>query len=289
MAARGVFFLGDQPQQSMHGALEISNLGVSFNLGRTDENRVLQGFELSVQPGEVVGLVGESGSGKTVLALSILGLLPLTATVFSGSIEWNGRNLLALQASELRTVRGKEIAMIFQDPQACLNPVFSVGTQLMWLLRMHRGLRGKAARAEAIALLEAVQLRDPQRCFAAYAHHLSGGMAQRVMIAMALACKPALLIADEPTSALDVTTQAEILQLILRAKRETGMSLLLISHDLALVARLADRVAVLNNGCVIECGLAADVLRYPRHPYTQRLVEAARLHSLDGSRVADTT
>jgi len=289
MAGTRVLFLGDQPQQSMHGALEISNLGVSFNLGGTDENRVLQGFELSVQPGEVVGLVGESGSGKTVLALSILGLLPLTATVFSGSIEWNGRNLLALQASELRTVRGKEIAMIFQDPQACLNPVFSVGTQLMWLLRMHRGLRGKAARAEAIALLEAVQLRDPQRCFAAYAHHLSGGMAQRVMIAMALACKPALLIADEPTSALDVTTQAEILQLILRAKRETGMSLLLISHDLALVARLADRVAVLNNGCVIECGLAADVLRYPRHPYTQRLVEAARLHSLDGSRVADTT
>lgn len=261
----------------MYGTLDVKSLGVSFNQGTTDENRVLSDVCFSIKPGEVVGLVGESGSGKTVFGLSILGLLSSNARIFSGSIQWSGRELLTLSSSELRSVRGKEIVMIFQDPQSSLNPVFSVGTQLMWLLKLHRGLCGKAAKRDALAFLRLVHLSDPERCFAAFAHQLSGGMAQRVMIAMALVCKPSLLIADEPTSGLDVITQAEILRLLMSAKEETGMSVLLISHDLILVAGLADRIAVLQNGCIVECGPTVDVLCRPSHPYTQRLTKAARL------------
>lgn len=255
--------------------LQIEGLTLDFDVGKPTEHRALNDLTLSIGKGEVLGLVGESGSGKTVMAHTILGLLPSNGRIQTGRINWLGRNLITLSERELQQVRGKEIAMIFQDPQVSLNPVYRVGRQIEWVLKLHRGLTGSDAKSEVLRLFDAVQLRDPERCCRSFPHQLSGGMCQRVMIAMALACRPKLLIADEPTSALDVTTQAEILNLLRDVRRKFAMSLLFISHDVRAVSALCDRVAVMLRGNIIESGPAARIFQSPQHPYTQGLVNAA--------------
>ncbi len=257
--------------------LSVEGLSVDFDADKPAAHRALNLVDLSLDKGEAVGLVGESGSGKTVLAHSILGLLPRNGRVSSGRILWNGSNLVDLPEPQLRKLRGKEIAMIFQDPQASLNPVYPVGKQIEWVLKLHRNLAGSKAKAEVLGLLESVQLRDPDRCYRSYAHELSGGMSQRVCVAMALACRPKLLIADEPTSALDVTIQAELADLLQQVTREFSIGMLFITHDLALAGHLCQRVYVMRAGDVVESGRTEDVFTSPRDSYTRRLIESIML------------
>ncbi len=233
---------------------------------------ILSAVDLELARGEVLGVVGESGSGKSMLALSIMGLLPDPIVVRSGQIFLQGQDLRALPASAMRQLRGKDIAMIFQEPMTSLNPVMRVGQQIGEVLRWHLALQGAAARAEAIALLQRVEMPDPQRQIDAYPFELSGGMRQRVMIAMALAGRPKLLIADEPTTALDVTIQAQILDLVRKLQKDSGMSVLLITHDLGVIAEMSDRVAVMYAGRVVESGSALDIFDRPAHPYTRGLL-----------------
>ncbi len=256
--------------------LSLRDLSVAFNAGKAGEHRVLNQVSLDIAPGEVVGLVGESGSGKTVLSHTILGLLPRNGNVTSGSIEFGGRNLLQLPESSLRKIRGKEIAMIFQDPQASLNPVYPVGRQMEWILKLHRGIVAAEAKAEVLSLFESVKLRDPERCIRAYPHELSGGMCQRVMIAMALAGRPRLLIADEPTSALDVSVAVEIVKLLSRLSKELGLSILIITHDLNVAARLSDRLAVFDQGRAVEVLPSKHFLSRAQHPSSRILIEASQ-------------
>jgi len=259
-----------------HKLLVIKDLRVVFNLGRPTAHCALNGASLSIGDGEVVGLVGESGSGKTVMAHSILGLLPTTGTITGGRIRWQGTDLLALPESEMRHIRGGEIAMIFQDPQASLNPVYPVGQQIEWTLKRHRGLRVNAAKAEVLGLFEAVQLRDPERCYQSYPHELSGGMCQRIMIAMAISGHPKLLIADEPTSALDVSVAAEIVGLLANLRKTFGLSILMITHDLSVATRLADRIAVLDQGGIVEDVLSGRFLLQSEHAASRKLIDASR-------------
>jgi len=238
----------------------------------TDGPEILSGVDIGLNSGEVLGVVGESGSGKSMLALSIMGLLPRPITVRGGEILLQGRSLLQLPAHELRGLRGKDMAMIFQEPMTSLNPVMRVGQQISEVLRWHRSMQGEAARQEGIALLKRVEMPDPQRQIDAYPHELSGGMRQRVMIAIALAGRPKLLIADEPTTALDVTIQAQILELIRHIQRDEGMSVLLITHDLGVIAEMCDRVAVMYAGRVVEQGAVLDIFDRPAHPYTKGLL-----------------
>ncbi len=233
---------------------------------------ILSAVYLSLRSGEVLGVVGESGSGKSMLALSIMGLLPQPIVARGGQILLQGSDLLALPGAQMRALRGKDIAMIFQEPMTSLNPVMRVGQQIGEVLRWHLGLRGEAARTEGIALLGRVEMPDPQRQIDAYPHELSGGMRQRVMIAMALAGRPKLLIADEPTTALDVTIQAQILDLVRKLQRDSGMSVLLITHDLGVIAEMSDRVAVMYAGRVVEFGSVLDIFDRPAHPYTRGLL-----------------
>lgn len=233
---------------------------------------ILSAVDISLNTGEVLGVVGESGSGKSMLALSVMGLLPPPITVRGGQIFLQGQNLLQLPAQALRALRGKDMAMIFQEPMTSLNPVMRVGQQIGEVLRWHRSLQGEAARRESIALLQRVEMPDPQRQINAYPHELSGGMRQRVMIAIALAGRPRLLIADEPTTALDVTIQAQILELIRKIQRDDGMSVLLITHDLGVIAEMCDRVAVMYAGRVVEQGTVLDIFDRPAHPYTRGLL-----------------
>ena len=237
-----------------------------------DGPEILSAVDISLKSGEVLGVVGESGSGKSMLALSIMGLLPRPITVRSGDILLQDRNLLQLPAQELRALRGKDMAMIFQEPMTSLNPVMRVGQQIGEVLRWHRSMQGEAARQEGIALLKRVEMPDPLRQIDAYPHELSGGMRQRVMIAIALAGRPKLLIADEPTTALDVTIQAQILELIRNIQRDDGMSVLLITHDLGVIAEMCDRVAVMYAGRVVEQGAVLDIFDRPAHPYTRGLL-----------------
>jgi len=234
--------------------------GVSFELGR----------------GATLGVVGESGSGKTMTALSILRLLPAGAgRIESGAIEFDGRDLLSLPEREMRALRGKRIAMVFQEPMTSLNPVYSIARQIGEVLWLHEGMDHKGARARSIELLRVVGIPDAERRVDSYPHELSGGMRQRVMIAMAIACSPELLIADEPTTALDVTIQAQILELLLRLRRELGMAVLLITHDLGVVAEFAEEVLVMYAGTVVERAHAKDLFTAPQHPYTQGLLASA--------------
>ena len=244
---------------------------VTTRLG-TGGPEILSAVDISLNSGEVLGVVGESGSGKSMLALSIMGLLPQPIAVSGGEILLQGRNLLQLQAQELRALRGKDMAMIFQEPMTSLNPVMRVGQQIGEVLRWHRSMQGEAARQEGIALLKRVEMPDPQRQIDAYPHELSGGMRQRVMIAIALAGRPKLLIADEPTTAMDVTIQAQILELIRNIQRDDGMSVLLITHDLGVIAEMCDRVAVMYAGRVVEQGAVLDIFDRPAHPYTRGLL-----------------
>ena len=249
--------------------LDVS--GLSTGIG-TRGPEILSDVSLQLRAGEVLGVVGESGSGKSMLALSIMGLLPHPVLARAGRILLQGQDLLALPAQRLRALRGKDMAMIFQEPMTSLNPVMRVGQQIGEVLRWHLALQGAAAREEGIALLRRVEMPDPQRQIDAYPHELSGGMRQRVMIAMALAGRPRLLIADEPTTALDVTIQAQILDLVRKLQRENGMSVLLITHDLGVIAEMCDRVAVMYAGRVVEAGTVLDIFDRPAHPYTRGLL-----------------
>ncbi|MCK1385018.1 ABC transporter ATP-binding protein [Bradyrhizobium sp. 21] len=256
--------------------VSIRDLSVAFN-----GVPVLRGVALSLQKGEALGLVGESGSGKSVTWLAALGLLPRHAKI-SGSVLLDGREILAAPASELDHVRGGRVAMIFQDPASALNPVLSIRKQLCEALALHRDLTGDAVKAEARRLLDLVGIPDAARRLSAYPHEFSGGQVQRIMIAMALAGNPDLLIADEPTTALDATIQAQILELLSSIRRETGMAMVLISHDLGVVAENCDRVAVMYAGRIVEEAPAHQLFADPVHPYAQGLIGA--LPPLDGPR-----
>jgi peptide/nickel transport system ATP-binding protein len=258
----------------------LRGLTVDFERGGR-LSRAVDGVDLEIAPGEALGIVGESGSGKSVTWLAALGLLPAKACV-AGSVRLGKQELIGVPAHVLEDVRGKRIAMIFQDPSSCLNPVHRIGWQLVEALRLHRGLQGKAAEAEALRLLDQVGIADARRRLQDYPHLLSGGLNQRVMIAMALAGQPDLLVADEPTTALDATIQAQILALLGSIRRDTGMALVLISHDLGVVAENVDRVAVMYAGRLVEEAPGADLFGAARHPYTQGLLAA--LPSLTGPR-----
>jgi peptide/nickel transport system ATP-binding protein len=255
--------------------LSIHNLRVNFRLDKQTNFEAVKGISFDVPQNATVALVGESGSGKSVTSLSILGLLPKeNATVLAGSeIIYGGRNLVALPQSELQALRGKDISMIFQEPMTSLNPVFTVGFQLVESLRLHLGLSPSAARKRAIELLAEVGIPDPAFKINAYPSQMSGGQQQRVMIAMAIACEPKLLIADEPTTALDVTIQKQILDLIAELQRKHRMSVLFITHDLAVVGEIADHVVVMRNGEIREQGPAKDVFENPQDPYTKALLQ----------------
>ncbi len=263
--------------------LRIENLSVTYP-GPADPVHAVREFSLSVRRGECVGIVGESGAGKTQALLAVAGLLPADAQV-RGSARVEGRELVGAGTRELNEVRGTRLAMIFQDPMTSLTPHMRVGEQIGEPLRAHRGLRRREARKRALALLERVHVNDARRRLDAWPHELSGGMRQRVMIAMALACEPALLVADEPTTALDVTIQAQILALLAALKRDSRTGMVLITHDFGVVAGLADRVAVMSAGRIVEVGPVRTVLRSPQHPYTRSLLEAMpRLGPLEAAR-----
>jgi oligopeptide/dipeptide ABC transporter ATP-binding protein len=264
--------------------LRVEDLRVRFQ-SRLRTATALDGVSLEVGTGEVVALVGETGCGKTVTALSILRLLPPSATV-AGRVTFRGRDLLTLKEAEMRAVRGAEISMVFQNPATALNPVFSIGSQLRQVIQAHLVLDRKAVDARMEEVLRSVGLPEVDRVLRAYPHQMSGGMLQRAMLAMSLACRPALLIADEPTTALDVTIAAQILRLIRRLQEEQGFSVLFVTHDLGIVRRVSDRVVVLYAGRVAEVARTADLLRDPWHPYAQGLLAAVPRGSARGSQLA---
>jgi peptide/nickel transport system ATP-binding protein/oligopeptide transport system ATP-binding protein len=273
---------------SVPALLEIRDLRVSF-AGEGGELPAVRGVSLRVGRGETLALVGESGCGKSVTALALMRLLDPNARV-SGSLRFRGEELAALDDAGMRRIRGAEIGMIFQEPMTSLNPVFRIGDQIGEVLELHRGLDRAAARGAAIELLTRVRIPDPERRAEQFPHELSGGMKQRVMIAMALACDPALLIADEPTTALDVTIQAQILELLRALRQDAGMAILLITHDLGVVAQFADRVAVMYAGEIVEEGAVRELFRRPLHPYTRALLRAlprpgrrGRLDAIEGT------
>ncbi len=233
----------------------------------------VDGIDLVVAPGEVVGLAGESGSGKTLTALSLFGLLPHGSHT-EGRLEVGGRDVLSMSPKALRSLRGDEVSMVFQDPMTSLHPMLTIGRQVTEHLRHHHGTSRRAARARAVDLLGQVRIPDPDRALGAYPHQLSGGMRQRAAIAIALACSPSLLVADEPTTALDVTVQAGILRLLDRLRREEGLSILLITHDLGVMGALTDRLAVMYAGRIVETGSTRALLSAPRHPYTRGLLDS---------------
>src|SRR5277367_8453 len=253
--------------------LEVENLQTHF---RTPDgiNRAVDGVSFHVDEGETLAIVGESGCGKSVTAMSLMRLIPEPPGKIAGSVRFRGEDLLKLSDREMRAIRGNDISMIFQEPMTSLNPVLTVGRQIGETLRLHQGLGREAAEARAVELLTLVGIPEPARRVREYPHQLSGGMRQRVMIAISLACSPKLLIADEPTTALDVTIQAQILQLMLDLKRRVGAAVILITHDLGVVAEVAERVMVMYAGRKVEEAPVAELFRSPRHPYTQGLLGA---------------
>ncbi len=253
--------------------LEVSDLRTYFTTD-TGVARAVDGVSFQIGVGETLGIVGESGCGKTVTALSVLGLIPTPpGEIMSGSsIRFKDEELLEVKPARLREIRGNAISMIFQEPMTSLNPVLTVGHQIEEVLRLHRGLSKRDARAAGVAFLAEVGIPEPDQRFDAYPHQMSGGMLQRVMIAIALSCEPRLLIADEPTTALDVTIQAQILDLLVSLQRQHGMALLLITHDLGVIAEVCDRVVVMYGGQIVETGPTEEILTRPEHPYTQGLL-----------------
>jgi oligopeptide/dipeptide ABC transporter ATP-binding protein len=251
--------------------LEVKGLRTSFYT-RDGVVRAVDGIDFHVDRGEIMGLVGESGCGKSVTSLSIMRLVAKPGRVEAGQVLFDGQDLLTLSGDQMRRIRGERISMIFQQPQSSLNPVWDVGRQIAEVLEIHRGMRRGPARQRALELLRMVGIPDPARRLDAYPHEMSGGMAQRVMIAMALACEPELLIADEPTTALDVTIQAQILDLMRNLRDETGTAIILITHDLGVVAEMCDRVAVMYAGEIVEHTDVTTLFRRPLHPYTRGLI-----------------
>jgi len=253
----------------MSAVLEIDNLHVAIGAAN-----VLRGVSLRVEAGEVRGLVGESGAGKSMVGRTIFGLLPAKAAIRAGQVQFEGRDLLAMPDKERRGLLGRRIALIPQDPMTSLNPVRRIGAQMVALLQLHLGLSKRAALDRAADLLAEVAVRDPARVLQLYPHELSGGMRQRVLIAMAFACDPALVIADEPTTALDVTVQRQVLQLVERMRQRHGAAILFVTHDLGVVAKICRSMTVLHAGRVLEDGPTADVLVKPHHAYTRALLAA---------------
>ena len=271
--------------------LEVEDLSVAFDT-RRGVVQGLRGVNLFIGRGETLALVGESGSGKSVTAQAVMGLIDAPGRIASGDIRWKGHSLLTPEgARAARDIRGKEIALIFQDPMTSLNPLIKIGAQIGEVLRRHLGMSTAQAHARTLELLEAVGIPAPPRRASQYPHELSGGMRQRVMIAMAIACEPQLLIADEPTTALDVTIQAQVLELLAGLQESLNLSVILITHDLGVVAGLCQRVAVMYAGRIVETGLADDIFERPAHPYTQGLIRSTprlddrheRLIAIDGA------
>ena len=269
--------------------LDVKELSVHFGDKKTPFKAVDR-ISYQVAQGEVLGIVGESGSGKSVSSLAIMGLIDHPGRVSAESLQFENTNLLTLESKAKRQLIGADVAMIFQDPMTSLNPAYTVGFQIMEALQTHEGGTKKARKDRTLELLRLVGIPDPESRIDVYPHQLSGGMSQRVMIAMAIACRPKLLIADEPTTALDVTIQAQIMELLLELQKKECMSLILITHDLALVAEAADRIIVMYAGQIVEEGTAKDIFREPKHPYTQALLRSlpefaegkSRLASLQG-------
>lgn len=269
--------------------LDIQNLSVEFG-AKGKGFRAVDTLDVQLDQGEVLGIVGESGSGKSVSMMAMMGLLAGQGRVNADKLFFDGKNLLTISDRARRQILGKDMAMIFQDPMTSLNPSFTVGFQLIEVLKQHMGMRGAAAKARAIELLEMVEIPGAANRLESYPHQFSGGMAQRVMIAIAIACNPKLLIADEPTTALDVTIQAQIMELLVQLQKAHNMALILITHDLAVVAEVAKRVAVMYAGQVVEQGEVTRMFSAPTHPYTRALLQsvpehsrgARRLHTLPG-------
>jgi len=253
--------------------LEIKNLQTQFQT-RAGLVRAVEGVSFHLDEGELLGLVGESGCGKSITALSVMRLVAPPGNVVGGEVWFGGENLLKVSEGRMREIRGDRLAMIFQDPMTSLNPVFTVGEQIAEALRLHRSLNRKQAREAAVEAMREVAIPDPARRASDYPHQLSGGMRQRVMIAMALACDPKLLIADEPTTALDVTIQAQILELIDELRRTRNLAVLLITHDLGVIAEVADRVAVMYTGRIVEESPVEELFARPKHPYTEGLLRS---------------
>ena len=268
--------------------LEVRGLKTHF---KTDDGWVhaVDGVDLHVDAGETLGVVGESGCGKSVTAFTIMRLIPIPpGKIVAGEVLWRGRDLVTLDADAMRAIRAREIAMVFQEPMTSLNPVYTVGEQIAEVLRLHEGLGRRAAMARAADMLKLVHITNPERRVNDYPHQFSGGMRQRVMIAMALSCNPKLLIADEPTTALDVTIQAQILELLNDLKDRLGMAVMLITHAMGVVAETAQRVVVMYAGKVVEEAPVDEIFRSPRHPYTQGLIKSIpRLDSDAGTRRLD--
>ena len=252
--------------------LEVESLEVEFST-RQGVARVLDGIALSLEPGRTLGIVGESGCGKSMTALSIMRLVPVPpGRIGAGSVRLNGEDLLQVTEKRMREVRGKDISMIFQEPMTSLNPVYSIGDQIAETVRLHEGLGRRASLDRAVEMLKAVHIPAAERRVREFPHQMSGGMRQRVMIAMALACRPSVLIADEPTTALDVTVQAQVFDLLKELQEKTGTAIILISHDMGVIAEMADRVMVMYAGRIVEEASTDEILENPKHPYTQGLI-----------------
>ncbi|MDR3276141.1 MAG: ABC transporter ATP-binding protein [Treponema sp.] len=254
--------------------LDVKDLAVSF-FTPVGEVKAVGGISYSLNYGEVMGIVGESGSGKSVEAYSVLGILEAPGRVVAGSVRFEGRDLLGLPRKDMEQIRGNRMSMIFQNPMDSLNPVYTIGNQLVGVLREHnRSISREEARGKALQMLKLVGITNPERRLRQYPHELSGGMRQRVMIAMALICEPQLLIADEPTTALDVTIQAQIIDLMKDIQKRTGMAIIFITHNMAVIAEICDTVAVMYGGRVVEQGTVEDIFYHPTHPYTQGLLRS---------------
>ena len=273
--------------------VEIKNERLSF-FTPAGEVKALNDVSLTLREGEVLGIVGESGSGKSVTSYSLMGITPEPGRIIGGSVEFNGHRIDRMSEKEMRKIRGSEVSMIFQDPMTSLNPVYTVGNQIEEAILLHTDKTRREAKLRAVELLRLVGINEPEKRVRQYPHELSGGMRQRVMIAMALACEPKLLIADEPTTALDVTIQAQILELIMELKEKLGMAVILITHDLGIVSSMCDRIAVMYAGKVIECGTTDDIFYRPQHEYTKGLLrsvpridekETQRLVAIEGTPV----
>jgi peptide/nickel transport system ATP-binding protein len=253
----------------MNALLEIDDLHVAI-----DATPILRGVSLLLEQGRVRGLVGESGAGKTMVSRVVLGILPGNATITGGAVRFDGGDITLLDEHARRHLLGREIALVPQNPMTALNPVARIGAQIDDVLRMHLNLSAAAARSRSLELLEAVHMREPAKVLRQYPHELSGGMRQRVLIAIAFACRPRLIIADEPTTALDVTVQRQILRLLKELQQTSGTAILFITHDLGVVAKICDEVSVIHAGCILEAGTATDVFARPQHPYTSALLAA---------------